>query len=155
MTSSKSTKTPSTSTQPTSTSTSTKAPPASTSTRVTSRAMAPKQMSPLQQVGAAAETLAANAYVARGCRVVARNVLIASAEIDLIVKDGDIVVFVEVRRRNHRTDALESVTTAKQRKLIRGASAWLARHAPSARARFDVVVVVGDGVEVVVDAFSA
>ena len=105
--------------------------------------------------GDAAEEAAAAAYVAAGSVVVAENVVIASAELDLVVRDGDVVVFVEVRKRQSKVDALESITSRKRERLIRGASAWLARFAPTARARFDVVTVVGAEVSVVKDAFSA
>lgn len=107
-----------------------------------------------QRRGDDAEERAAVFYVAAGCVVVARNVIIAKAELDLVVNDGAVVVFVEVRRRKTRADALESVSVRKQRVLIRGASAWLARHAPRARARFDVVSVSGGEVFVVKDAFG-
>ena len=107
-----------------------------------------------QRRGDDAEERAAAFYVAAGFVVVARNVIIAKAELDLVAMDGDVVVFVEVRRRKTRVDALESISARKRGALIRGASAWLARHAPEARARFDVVSVSGDEVFVVKDAFA-
>jgi putative endonuclease len=89
----------------------------------------------------------------RGFVVLSRNARAGRGEIDVVARDGDIVVFVEVRRRTTRLAALESVGPRKQRLLARSAAWWLARHAPTARARFDVVVVVGDRIEHVVDAF--
>lgn len=115
----------------------------------------PRPRTDQQQAGDKAEDAAADAYVEAGCVVVARNVVIANAELDLVVKDGDVVVFVEVRQRRSQREARESVTPSKQKKLIRGAQAWLDRFAPDARARFDVVAVYEGRVVVVEDAFSA
>ena len=89
-----------------------------------------------------------------GYTVLGRQVRLAFSELDLIVKDGDVVVFVEVRKRKRRIDALESVGAKKQQKLIRAASVWLERHAPAARARFDVVAVTRLDVHHVKDAFQ-
>ncbi len=115
----------------------------------------PRRRTQQQVKGDDAEARAAACLVAGGCVVVAVNVVIAHAELDLVVKDGDVVVFVEVKKRKTRLEALESVSASKQQKLIRGASAWLARHAPTARARFDVVAVTRTEVFHVRDAFSA
>lgn len=63
-------------------------------------------------------------------------------EIDLIMRDGDCLVFVEVRYRKsrHFGGALASVTASKQRKLAAAAGIWLSRqrHAVDA-CRFDVL----------------
>ena len=111
----------------------------------------------LKQVAGDDAEARASMYLERlGYRVVARNVTLAFAELDLIVKDGDVVVFVEVRKRKTRIDALESVGPKKQARLIRAGAAWLEQNAPSARARFDVVAVTRLlDVHHVKDAFSA
>jgi putative endonuclease len=106
-----------------------------------------------QQKGEDAEQRAAAHLQTRGLVVLERNARAGRGELDVVARDGDVVVFVEVRRRRTRVDALESIGPRKQRLLVRSASIWLARHAPAARARFDVVVVVGDRVEHIVDAF--
>ncbi|WP_235499688.1 YraN family protein, partial [Frateuria sp. Soil773] len=78
-----------------------------------------------------------------GLKLLARNYATRHGEIDLVMRDGDSVVFVEVRYRVRagHGDALASVTRAKQDKLIRTASLWLAAHPQHARraCRFDVV----------------
>ncbi len=89
-----------------------------------------------------------------GCVVVGRNVKLAFAELDLIVMDGDVVVFVEVRKRKTRVEALESVGKKKQAKLARAAVVWLQNNAPQARARFDVVAVTRLDLHHVKDAFQ-
>ncbi|WP_266160799.1 YraN family protein, partial [Dyella silvatica] len=62
---------------------------------------------------------------------------------DLVMREGDTVVFVEVRYRQHAShgDAAASVTRTKQDKLIRAAQGWLAAHSRYAQSncRFDVV----------------
>ncbi len=68
-------------------------------------------------------------------------------EIDLIMRHGRCLVFVEVRqRRNHRFGgAAESIDARKRRKLIAAARHYLLRlrHPPQA-ARFDVVLLEGE-----------
>ena len=80
-------------------------------------------------------------------------------EIDLIMKDGSEVVFVEVRYRAHEDSvgAVESIDRAKQRRLTRAALIWLQTQQPGdPPARFDVVTVDPDGVtEWLRDAFEA
>jgi putative endonuclease len=106
-----------------------------------------------QLTGDDAEARAAAHLQSKGLVLVERNARASRGELDIVAKDGDVVVFVEVRRRKTRVDALESIGPRKQQLLARSASIWLARHAPDARARFDVVIVVGDRIEHLVDAF--
>jgi putative endonuclease len=107
-----------------------------------------------QQVrGDDAEERAVRHLSDRGLVIVGRNVRCGRGELDVVARDGDVIVFVEVRRRATRVDALESIGPRKQQVIARSASWWLARHAPAARARFDVVVVVAHRVEHLVDAF--
>jgi putative endonuclease len=76
---------------------------------------------------------------------VARNLRLPHGEIDIIARDGQILVFVEVKtRRDERTAApIQSVTAAKQRKIVRLAEAYLVRfRGKPPRCRFDVVEVV-------------
>ena len=99
--------------------------------------------------------------------VLARNVSIGGAELDLIAHDRsapeDIIVFVEVRSRDtdERGSPLETVDHHKQRKLVRGATAWLVAKDLWERVavRFDVVGVTdptGDHprIEWIKDAFQ-
>ena len=108
-----------------------------------------------QASGDDAEGRAAALLQTSGLTIVGRNVRCGRGELDIVARDGQVVVFVEVRRRKTRVDALESVGPRKQRLLVRSAAWWLAHHAPHARARFDVVVVVGERAEHLIDAFRA
>lgn len=80
----------------------------------------------------------------KGYLVLERNVRTRQGEIDLIARDGDVLVFVEVRTRTGTAygTAAESVTWRKQRKLRELALAYLQNRAkPVPRFRFDVVAI--------------
>jgi len=96
---------------------------------------------------------------ARGMRLVRANFLCRHGEIDLVMRDGDTLVFVEVRYRRGSSfgGALASVTAAKQRKLVSAAHLWLAAYPRDASraCRFDVLAFDGDDVTWVRGAFEA
>ena len=77
----------------------------------------------------------------------ARNVRLAGGEIDLVVADGEMHVFVEVKARAAGAEtAARSVSPDKQRRLGRAAAAWIQRHGmPAGGCRFDVITVGGVG----------
>ncbi|RKR02506.1 putative endonuclease [Kushneria sinocarnis] len=91
------------------------------------------------------ELLTARWLSERGLREIARNQHARGGEIDLIMRDGDTLVFVEVRYRRdcHHGSAVESVTPAKQRRIVQAARFYLARERLSCACRFDVVGVTG------------
>ena len=69
---------------------------------------------------------------------------LARAEIDIVARDGDTTVFVEVRSRSSRRfgGPLETIGREKQARIARAAQAYLARRGGTAvAARFDVVAV--------------
>ena len=93
-------------------------------------------------LGREGEERAARFLARRGYRIVARNVRLGGVEVDLVVRRGRLVAFVEVKTR--RTSAFGppelAVDPAKQLRLVRAASAWLRENAGVAnRVRFDVV----------------
>ena len=96
-------------------------------------------------------------YRLRGYRILGENVWIGGYELDLVVRRGRRLAFVEVKAkcRPGRRDPLEMVTAEKQRRLRRAAEAWLASHPKCAtlEARFDVVAIREGRVERVVNAF--
>jgi len=96
-------------------------------------------------------------YRLRGYRILGTNVWIAGYELDLVVRRGRRLAFVEVKAKSGERlgDPLEMVTTEKQRRLRRAAEAWLAAHPEAAglEARFDVVAVRRGGVERLANAF--
>ena len=114
---------------------------------------------PRQRAGAAAEQAAEQRLVAAGCHVLARNARYREGELDLVVRERDLVVFVEVRLRlgERFGGALGSVDVFKQKRLARAAQRWLAEHYGERwpACRFDVVTVDGDGrIEWLRDAFA-
>ena len=93
----------------------------------------------------------------RGLRPVVRNFRCRLGEIDLVMLDGECLVFVEVRYRTRDRFARASLTVDihKQRKLIRTAALFLVRRSEFAARvmRFDVVAIQGDSIEWIRDAF--
>jgi len=86
----------------------------------------------------------AESYLRRhGLKSLARNFTTRFGELDLVMLDGAVLVFVEVRyrRRDRYGSGADSVTWAKQRRLISAARHFLSRHRPHAgrACRFDVV----------------
>lgn len=102
--------------------------------------------------GRASEDLAASYLESRGLVVCARNVTLAGAELDLIarpeqaVEGPPTIVFIEVRSRadDRAGHPLETIGRAKQRRLIRAATAWLVQEDLWERVavRFDVVAIL-------------
>lgn len=98
-----------------------------------------------QAIGRDAESRAQTALTRHGLRPVARNYRCRGGEIDLIMRDGEIVVFVEVRYRS-RDDfggAIASVDQRKQQRLILAARHYLATSGWTGPCRFDVVGLDG------------
>jgi putative endonuclease len=95
--------------------------------------------------GARAESLAADFLAARGLTIVGRNFRTRMGEIDVIARDRETIVFVEVRKRKSEAygGAAASITAAKRARLIAAAQAYLAmlRHEPPCR--FDAVLIDG------------
>lgn len=102
-------------------------------------------MSSNTEKGSQAEQAACAYLEARGLRLVTRNYRCPLGEIDLIMEDGDILVFVEVRSRRHRRfgDPLETVGRRKQRRISLTASWYLQGHVDKRACRFDVVALDG------------
>jgi putative endonuclease len=96
-----------------------------------------------QSDGARAEALAAEFLAARGLVVIERNWRRRCGELDLIARDGETLVFVEVRLRTRRDfgDAAASITPAKQARLIAAAGQYLAGLDRSPACRFDAVLL--------------
>ena len=96
-------------------------------------------------LGARAETLAADYLARQGLVVVARNFRTRRGEIDVIVRDRDTLVFVEVRLCSRATygGAAASITPAKRARLIKAAHAYLATLAREPPCRFDAILLDG------------
>jgi putative endonuclease len=86
----------------------------------------------------------AQAHLERhGLRLVEANFRCKAGEIDLVMRDGAALVFVEVRQRADRRHggAAASITPAKLRRLARAAQYFLLRFPHTPPCRFDVVAI--------------
>lgn len=104
-----------------------------------------------QRLGAHGERRAARRYEAQGYEVVARNWRCGDGELDLVVRRGDTLAFVEVKTRTSDRfgHPAEAVTPAKQRRIRRLAQHFCADTGQRAPVlRFDVVSVLRGQVEV-------
>ncbi|MDX6020539.1 YraN family protein [Scandinavium sp. V105_16] len=112
-----------------------------------------------KKTGDAWELKARRWLESKGLRFIDANVTTRGGEIDLIMKEGAVTVFVEVRYRTSARygGAAASVTRSKQVKLLHTARLWLARHNGSFETtdcRFDVVAFTGSQVEWLTNAFG-
>lgn len=99
--------------------------------------------------GAAEEDAACAFLEARGLKCLERNFRVKGGELDLVMRDGDTLVIVEVRKRTNRRfgTAAESVDGRKQARIVHAASCLLARRPALARmpVRFDVAAIGPEG----------
>ncbi|MDL2274238.1 YraN family protein [Oscillospiraceae bacterium OttesenSCG-928-G22] len=93
--------------------------------------------------GRAGERAALTWYEGRGFRLLAENFHSRYGEIDLIVEDGETLVFCEVktRRSDRYARPSEHVDAKKQQKILLTAETWLEKHPTELQPRFDVMEV--------------
>ena len=112
---------------------------------------------PRQGLGHAAERRAVRWYRLRGWQILGENVWAAGNELDLIVRRGRTLRFVEVKEKKSARfgDPLEMITPEKERRLRRAAEAWLGARPELARLAvgFDVIAVRDGRLERVPQAF--
>ena len=96
-----------------------------------------------KKLGQRGEELAAAYLEKRSCVVRERNWRCPVGEVDIVAEDGGCLVFVEVRTRRGREYGTpeESVTSAKQAKLVEVAQTYLQEHSWEGDWRIDVVAV--------------
>ncbi|HLA76819.1 MAG TPA: YraN family protein [Vicinamibacteria bacterium] len=95
-------------------------------------------------LGARGEAVACRYLEAKGLRVLTRNYRTRSGEVDIVARDGEVTVFVEVKERQdaEHGEGYEAVTIGKRRRVIRAAQSYAATHGLwEARLRFDVVSI--------------
>jgi putative endonuclease len=97
----------------------------------------------MRAAGAAFEQRACGELERAGLKLLVRNYTTRYGELDLVMRDGETLVFVEVRHRLHAShgSAAASITASKQKRLVQTAQLWLAAHPQHAQraCRFDVV----------------
>ena len=107
--------------------------------------------------GMQAEDLALAFLLEQGLRLRTRNYTCRLGEIDLVLEEGNTIVFVEVRQRRSQNfgGAAESITVRKRAKLLATARHFLAGRRTLPACRFDAVLVDGAGkVQWIRDAFG-
>jgi putative endonuclease len=112
-----------------------------------------------RETGARAENSAAAFLEAQGFQIIARNFLRRVGELDVVARDGDLLVIAEVRTRADERfgGAAASVSHSKQRRIIATSSIFLDQHPElrQCRVRFDVLVVKNGRIEWLRHAFDA
>jgi putative endonuclease len=113
------------------------------------------------ELGKEGEDLALKKVESLGYRCIARNYRCSLGELDLIARDGETLVFIEIKTRKGRSldYAKEAVHARKQRQMSKVALAYMKRTGcEDAKARFDVVVIHQKGldneIEVIRNAFD-
>lgn len=108
---------------------------------------AKKGVSPASGTGARGEQLAADYLTAQGCTIIARNWRSPYGEIDLIARQGENLIFAEVKTRGPKmlSTPAEAVTSAKRRKLLDTAALYLSQNPLPLQPRFDILEVYLDG----------
>jgi putative endonuclease len=114
-----------------------------------------------RRLGAEAEEFALNYLKQQGLFLIHQNFYSHAGEIDLIMKENDYLVFIEVRQRTHTGygDGVASVGFSKQQKIIKTAHFFLLKHKSYAKmpCRFDIISLnqkVDPPIECVKNAFE-
>ena len=97
-------------------------------------------------IGIQAEEDALQFLLGNGLILVERNYRCRFGEIDLVMLHGRVLVFVEVRKRKSMNfgGAVQSVSFAKQSRLIKTARHYLMKYRQPPACRFDVIAMEGD-----------
>lgn len=105
-----------------------------------------------QQAGFAAERQARDYLTSQGLRWITSNWRCRWGEVDLVMREKDLLVFVEVRSRVSAEfgGALESITIGKQKKILKAATHYMTTHNlyNTHSCRFDVVCIQGTNADI-------
>ena len=118
-------------------------------------------MSEHNNVGREGEDVAASYLMQKGYRIVARNWRYGPKEIDIVARDGETMVFVEVKTRSTLAFELpqEAVTKKKMKNLVEAADAYMLQYNIELEGRFDIVGVLNGNppkvIEHIVEAWQA
>ena len=105
-------------------------------------------------IGLKGEWQAARYLKKRGMRIEGRRYRARHGEIDLIAREGDTLVFIEVKtRQNGRMgEGVQAVTRDKRARLLAAARQYLQSH-PAPQVRFDVIEITSSGLRHLENAF--
>lgn len=112
-----------------------------------------------RQTGKEYEEIAIKYLREKGYFIIEKNFQVKQAEIDIIARDGDTIVFVEVKYRagSGSGNPLEAVTLSKQRKISKAALFYMNYNKISpdnTSIRFDVIGILGDELTHLENAFD-
>ncbi|MCX6234978.1 MAG: YraN family protein [Bacteroidetes bacterium] len=116
-------------------------------------------MSEIHELGKQGEQFAISHLLKQGYRILEQNWRIGRNEIDIIARDGNFLVIVEVKTRSssYSGEPEMFVTRQKQKTLIRAANAYIKWHKIDLETRFDIVAIIisSAGIEInhIKDAF--
>jgi putative endonuclease len=110
-----------------------------------------------RSIGSQKEELAANYLLQQGYEIIQMNFFCRSGEIDIVAKDNDYLVFIEVKYRLDSRLGLpqEAVNYYKIKSIVKTAKYYLYKHGMSeeTKCRFDVVAIEGNEISLIQDAF--
>ena len=110
-----------------------------------------------RNIGAQKEALAESYLTAAGLTVLEKNYKVRQGEIDIICRDGEYLVFVEVkyRKRGSLEDPLSAVDAIKQKRICQTADVYRYRHGipPQTPVRYDVIGILGEEITWIQNAF--
>lgn len=113
------------------------------------------------ETGKEGEQLAVEYLAGKGYEIVERNWRFKKNEIDIIAREGDVLVFVEVKTRheNYLVEPELSVSNQQQRAIITAANAYIVEKDFDCESRFDIISIVisseGTNIKHIDDAFVA
>ena len=112
-----------------------------------------------KQVGSEKEQAAGSFLRMQGYEILEYNFFTKFGEIDIVAKDGEYLVFVEVKYRSNKRNGLpeEAISYKKMQKITKAAQYYMLRHGltEDTPCRFDAVVVLGQEQRLIKDAFEA
>jgi putative endonuclease len=101
----------------------------------------------VRKQGLAAEAIAAKYLATHGYVILNQNINYKFGELDIVARDGETLVFIEVKHRRNKYfgEPFEAVTKSKQQKIILAAQAYLTKYTCAIpNCRFDIISLVGD-----------
>ncbi len=98
-----------------------------------------------KMIGNMGEAVAKNYLIKQGCEIIENNFHSRYGEIDIIAKDQDSLIFVEVKyRKNERfATAAESITPSKQEKMRLTIETYLQKYPTNRPLRIDLITIIG------------
>lgn len=104
---------------------------------------------PQQDTGQKGENLAKQYLVEKGYKIISENWRHGQLEVDLIAKNAQMLIFIEVKTRklNSLIEPHMAVNKSKQTSIVRAAKAFVGRTQADEEIRFDIISVITDGIE--------